>query len=90
MSDAIVLALFVLLPALVFSFMTARPRRYFLCAAIAALFAINLLWVPGSPDNPLLIVPLALFGIVLGGILVEVVVLVRRLLTGKSKVASHG
>ena len=90
MSDAIFLSLFVLLPAAVFAFMPSRARRFFLAAAVAALVAINFLWTPGGPDNPLLIVPLALAGIVLGGILVEAIVLVRRLSTRSGKVGSHG
>ena len=89
MSAAILLALFILLPASVFAFLPTRARRYFLAAAFAAFVAAHFLLGPVSSDGQILMLPLALLGIVLGGLLVEAVVLVRRLFT-KGQIASHG
>jgi hypothetical protein len=88
--DQIILALFILLPAGVFASLAPRPRRLFLACAIAAVFAVNFLGKPVGADNPLLLIPLALLGIVLGGILVEAVALIRWLFNRKSKIRSHG
>jgi hypothetical protein len=89
-SDIVILASFVLLPAWVFAYLPARARRYFMAAAFAALIAAKFLIGQAGPDNRLLLLPLALLGIVLGGVLVEAVVFVRRLIGRKGEVASHG
>ena len=90
MSDVIVLAMFVLAPALVLSQLPVRARRYFLAAAIAALFAYTWLRNPGAAPGPLLLLPLALTGIVCAALLVEAVALVRRRLARDGKGAAHG
>jgi hypothetical protein len=88
MADSIVLALFVLLPALVFAQLPARARRYFLAAAVAALSACELLIRPSLPAlSPLL--SLALLGIILGALLVEAVAFARGMLARKGG-AAHG
>ena len=89
MTGAILLSLFVLLPAAVFAFLPARARRSFIAAALAAFIAVHFLGDFGG-HNPLVIFPLALLGIALGGILVEAVVLIRRVGAKKGAMASHG
>ncbi|HLL30451.1 MAG TPA: hypothetical protein VK403_05595 [Allosphingosinicella sp.] len=90
MSQIILLAMFVLAPALVFAQLPARARRFFLAAAVAALFAATFLMGPIVGGGGFLLVPLALLGIILGALLVEAVALVRRLLGGKGRPEAHG
>ena len=89
MSDLILLAMFVLAPAAVFAQLPAKARRFFLAAAVAALFAVTFLIGPNLGGGGLLI-PLALLGIILAAVLVEAVALVRRLLGKKGGSAAHG
>ena len=89
MRDAIILAMFVLAPAAVFAQLPAKARRFFLAAAVAALFAVTFLVGPTLGGGGLLI-PLALLGIILAALLVEAVALVRRLLGKKGGSAAHG
>jgi hypothetical protein len=89
-TDWLVLVMFVLAPALVFAQLPAKARRYFLAAAVTALFAYSLLMGPGMGGGALLVVPLALIGIVAAGLLVEAVALVRRMLGKKGSEAAHG
>lgn len=90
MTDWIVLAMFVLAPALVFAQLPVRARRYFLAAAVTALFAYTLLMGPKLGGGALLVLPLALMGIIAAALLVEAAAFVRRLLAKKGKEAAHG
>ena len=89
MSQALILAMFVLAPALVFAQLPAKARRYFLAAAVTALLAYAVLMGPNLGGGALLVLPLALMGIIAAAILVEAVSLARRML-GKKRNAAHG
>jgi hypothetical protein len=88
-SQALILAMFVLAPALVFAQLPAKARRYFLAAAVTALLAYAVLMGPNLGGGALLVLPLALMGIIAAAILVEAVSLARRML-GKKRNAAHG
>jgi hypothetical protein len=88
--EVFIMSLFVVLPAAVFAFLPVRPRRYFLLAALAAFLTVNFFFGRSGPENQLLILPVALLGIVAGGLLVEAVIFVRRLVTGKTRSAASG
>ncbi len=90
MSDAIILAMFVLAPAAVFAQIPTKARRYFLAAAAAALFAYTVAVGPALGGGALLVLPLALLGIIVAALLVEAVALVRRMLGKKGNEAAHG
>ncbi len=90
MSQVLLLAMFVLAPATVFAQLPVKARRYFLAAAVAALFAYTLVVGPAAGGGALLVLPLALMGIIAAAILVEAVALVRRLLGKKGRPAAHG
>ena len=90
MSEALILALFVLLPATVLAQLPAKARRYFLAAAATALLAYAVLMGPNLGGGALLVLPLALMGIIAAAILVEAVALVRRLLGRKGRPTAHG
>jgi hypothetical protein len=84
-----ILAMFVLAPALVFAQLPAKARRYFLAAAVTALLAYAVLMGPNLGGGALLVLPLALMGIIAAALLVEAVSLARRVL-GKKGNAAHG
>jgi len=88
--EALLLAMFVLAPALVFAQLPVKARRYFLAAAVTALVAYTMLMGPQLGGGALLVLPMALIGIVCGGLLVEAVSLVRRMLRRKGGSAAHG
>ena len=90
MSQVILLAMFVLLPATVLAQLPAKARRYFLAAAVTALFAHTLLLGPGLGGGALLVLPLALLGIIVAALLMEAVALARRVLGKKGSNAAHG
>ena len=89
MSQTLILAMFVLAPALVFMQLPAKARRYFLAAAVAALLAYAVLMGPPLGGGALLVLPLALMGIIAAAVLVEAVSLARRMI-GKKGNAAHG
>ena len=89
MSQTLILAMFVLAPALVFAQLPAKARRYFLAAAAAALLAYAVLMGPPLGGGALLVLPLALMGIIAAAVLVEAVSLARRMF-GKKGNAAHG
>ena len=89
MSQALILAMFVLAPMLVFAQLPAKARRYFLAAAVTALLAYAVLMGPNLGGGALLVLPLALMGIIAAAILVEAVSLARRAI-GKKGNAAHG
>ena len=89
MSEALILAMFVLAPSLVFAQLPAKARRYFLAAAVTALLAYAVLMGPNLGGGALLVLPLALMGIIAAAILVEAVSLARRAV-GKKGNAAHG
>ena len=89
MSQALILAMFVLAPAMVFAQLPVKARRYFLAAAVTALLAYAVLMGPDLGGGALLVLPLALMGIIAAALLVEAVALVRRMLAGKGP-AAHG
>ncbi|HEY0111986.1 MAG TPA: hypothetical protein VGB59_02410 [Allosphingosinicella sp.] len=88
--EALILALFVLLPAMVLVQLPVRARRYFLAAAATALVAYTMLMGPNLGGGALLVLPLALIGIIAGAILIEVVVFVRRMLGKNGNEAARG
>jgi glycosyltransferase A (GT-A) superfamily protein (DUF2064 family) len=88
-SQALILAMFVLAPALVFAQLPAKARRYFLAAAVTALLAYAVLVGPNLGGGAFLVLPLALMGIIAAAILVEAVSFARRML-GKKGNAAHG
>jgi hypothetical protein len=88
-SQALILAMFVLAPAMVFAQLPVKARRYFLAAAVTALLAYAVLMGPDLGGGALLVLPLALMGIIAAALLVEAVALVRRMLAGKGP-AAHG
>jgi hypothetical protein len=90
MGEVLLLAMFVLAPALVFAQLPVKARRYFLAAAATALVAYTLLMGPKLGGGALLVLPLALMGIIAAGLLVEAVAFVRRLLGRKGRPAAHG
>ena len=90
MSEALLLAMFVLAPMLVLAQLPVKARRYFLAAAGAGLFAVTVLAGPNFGGGTLLILPLALLGIIAAALLIEAVALVRRLLGRKGGSAAHG
>ena len=89
MSEALILAMFVLAPMLVFAQLPVKARRYFLAAAVTALLAYAVLVGPTLGGGAFLVLPLALMGIIAAAILVEAVSLGRRML-GKNGNAAHG
>ena len=89
MSEALILAMFVLAPMLVFAQLPVKARRYFLAAAVTALLAYAVLVGPTLGGGAFLVLPLALMGIIAAAILVEAVSLARRML-GKNGNAAHG
>jgi hypothetical protein len=90
MGEILLLAMFVLAPALVFAQLPVKARRYFLAAAATALVAYTLLMGPKLGGGALLVLPLALMGIIAAGLLVEAAAFVRRLLGRKGRPAAHG
>lgn len=90
MSEALLLAMFVLAPTTVFAQLPVKARRYFLAAAVTALLAYAVLMGPSLGGGALLVLPLALMGIIAAAILVEAVALVRRILGKKGRPAAHG
>jgi hypothetical protein len=86
---ALILAMFVLAPALVLAQLPVKARRYFLAAAVTALLAYAVLMGPTLGGGALLVLPLALMGIIAAALLVEAVSLARRML-GKKRNAAHG
>ncbi len=88
--QALILAMFVLAPATVLAQLPARARRYFLAAAVSALLAYAVLMGPALGGGALLVLPLALMGIIAAALLIEAVVLARRLLGSKGRPAAHG
>ncbi len=89
MIQVLILAMFVLLPAMVFAQLPAKARRYFLAAAVTALLAYAVLMGPSLGGGALLVLPTALIGIIAGGLLVEAVSFARRML-GRKGNAAHG
>jgi glycosyltransferase A (GT-A) superfamily protein (DUF2064 family) len=89
-SQALILAMFVLAPALVFAQLPVKARRYFLAAAVTALLAYAVVMGPDLGGGALLVLPLALMGIIAAALLVEAVALVRRLTGRKGNPATHG
>ena len=89
MIGALILAMFVLAPALVLAQLPVKARRYFLAAAVTALLAYAVLMGPTLGGGALLVLPLALMGIIAAALLVEAVSLARRML-GKKRNAAHG
>jgi predicted anti-sigma-YlaC factor YlaD len=89
-SQVLLIAMFVLAPALVLAQLPVKARRYFLAAAATALLAYAVLMGPGLGGGALLVFPLALMGIIAAALLIEAVALVRRLLGGKGRPAAHG
>ncbi len=84
----IVLALapFVIFPAIVFVFTSARVRRFaFVVASLAALAGS---WLTQGPDNPAHLVALIAFGIAGGALLIEFAALLRTSVKGRR--AAHG
>ncbi|MGA9583620.1 MAG: hypothetical protein WBR13_16800 [Allosphingosinicella sp.] len=90
MSQVLLLAMFVLAPATVLAQLPAKARRYFLAAAVAALFAYTLVVGPAVGGGAILVLPLALMGIIAAALLIEAVALARRLLGRKRRPAAHG
>ena len=90
MSEALILAMFVLAPALVFAQLPAKARRYFLAAAVTALLAYAVLMGPNLGGGALLVLPLALMGIIAAAVLIEAIVFVRRRLGKNGRPAAHG
>jgi hypothetical protein len=88
-SQILLIAMFVLLPAAVFAQLPVKARRYFLAAAVTALLAYAVLMGPSLGGGALLVLPLALMGIIAGAILVEAVSFARRML-GRKGDAAHG
>jgi hypothetical protein len=89
MGEILLLAMFVLAPALVLAQLPVKARRYFLAAAATALIAYTLLMGPKLGGGALLVLPLALMGIIAAGLLVEAAAFVRRL-GKKGRPAAHG
>jgi hypothetical protein len=87
-SQALILAIFVLAPATVLVQLPAKARRYFLAAAVAALLAYAVLTGPSLGGGALLVFPLALMGTIVAALLIEAAMLVRRLIARKG--AAHG
>ena len=80
------LAPFVIFPAIVFLFVSARVRRVaFVLASLVAL--VSSLLVTG-PDNPAHLLTLIAFGIAAGALLVEFASMLRVLIKGRR--AAHG
>ena len=90
MSQVLLLAMFVLAPALVLAQLPAKARRYFLAAAVTALMAYAVLMGPGLGGGALLVFPAALLGIIAAALLVEAFSFARRVLRGKGSPAAHG
>ncbi|HEX9947447.1 MAG TPA: hypothetical protein VGA98_07900 [Allosphingosinicella sp.] len=90
MSEALLLAMFVLAPATVLAQLPVKARRYFLAAAATALLAYAVLTGPALGGGAFLVLPLALMGIIAAALLVEAVALVRRMLGKKGRPAAHG
>ena len=90
MSQALLIAMFVLAPALVLAQLPAKARRYFLAAAVSALLAYAVLMGPGLGGGALLVLPTALIGIIAAALLVETVSFARRLLGRKGSKTAHG
>lgn len=90
MSEALILAMFVLAPATVLVQLPVRARRYFLAAAVTGLLAYSVLTGPALGGGALLVLPLALIGIIAAGVLIEAVALLRRLLGRKGSETAHG
>jgi hypothetical protein len=87
-SETLLIAMFVLAPALVLAQLPAKARRYFLAAAVTALIAYTVLMGPNLGGGALLVLPAALLGIIAAALLIESVAFVRRLLGNKG--AAHG
>ncbi|HEX8380481.1 MAG TPA: hypothetical protein VF619_08035 [Allosphingosinicella sp.] len=90
MSQALLLAMFVLAPALVLAQLPAKARRYFLAAAVTALLAYAVLMGPGLGGGALLVFPTALLGIIAAALLIEAASFARRVLGKKGSSAAHG
>ena len=67
----------VLVPALILLFVPAAGRRIFLILGLL-LGMVSLLTVSGGPQNPLSLLPLLGFGIALGALFAELVIIIRR------------
>jgi hypothetical protein len=87
-SETLLIAMFVLAPALVLAQLPVKARRYFLAAAVTALIAYTVLMGPNLGGGALLVLPAALLGIIAAALLIESVAFVRRLLGNKG--AAHG
>lgn len=90
MTEAMILAMFVLAPAAVLAQLPVKARRYFLAAAVTALLAYAVLMGPALGGGALLVLPLALMGIIAAALLIEAVALVRRLAGERGGPAAHG
>ena len=89
MIQVLLLAMFVLAPALVFAQLPIKARRYFLVAAVTALLAYAMLMGPGLGGGALLVLPAASLGIIAAALLVEAVSFAR-MLAKKGSSAAHG
>jgi hypothetical protein len=87
-SETLLIAMFVLAPALVLAQLPAKARRYFLAAAVTGLIAYTVLMGRNLGGGALLVLPAALLGIIAAALLIEGVAFVRRLLGNKG--AAHG
>jgi hypothetical protein len=89
-SEVLLIAMFVLAPALVLAQLPVKARRYFLAAAVTALVAYTVLMGPTLGGGALLVFPAALLGIIAAALVIEAVAFVRRMLGKKGNSAAHG
>jgi hypothetical protein len=78
MPDTAILALFVALPTAAIAFLGSVVRRWILVLSAGAGLTIDYT-MNGGPDNPLLIIPMAFFVIAASALLIELLVVIRRI-----------